>query len=539
MRRILGCVAALLMLGTAGAQAETPPDMLVIAREISSIADWDPAVSQILDVNEINNDIYDRLVGFDPRDPKDLTGALAESWQVSEDGTSITFKMRPGVTFHSGNPVTANDVVYSFRRLLLLDREPSASMRAMGFTKENIDAGLSAPDEATFVLKPPLKLAPSFVLNLVSSSPFAIVDSVLVQENEKDGDFGSAWLSNRSGGEDSAGSGPFEIATYRAGDLVMLERNDSYWRFAPTMRRVIFRHVPEAGTQRLLLESGDVDVAFNITAADAEAMKARDDVKMEFHPSRRLLYFGFNTAVKPFDDPRVTKAMKYLIDYEGLEKTIMKNLGTVQQGIIAEPFLGATKERPFKLDVERAKALLAEAGLADGFSFTFTAYNRKPEMDLATSFQATAAQAGVAVNVVNLPVSQTIPLYRDRKLEALQLSYSGGYGDPHATASKLAFNPAALPGADPDAAWPSELSWRLGWAPKELSEKVLQASQELDEGKRAALYAEIQKLAWDTSPFAILFQATQALGMRSDVSGYAYGARGADVSFAAVAKTRQ
>ncbi|PZO76171.1 MAG: ABC transporter substrate-binding protein, partial [Mesorhizobium amorphae] len=343
----------------------------------------------------------------------------------------------------------------------------------------------------------------------------------------------------RSGGEDSAGSGPFKIATYRAGDLVMLERNDSYWRFAPTMRRVIFRHVPEAGTQRLLLESGDVDVAFNITAADAEAMKARDDVKMEFHPSRRLLYFGFNTAVKPFDDPRVTKAMKYLIDYEGLEKTIMKNLGTVQQGIIAEPFLGATKERPFKLDVERAKALLAEAGLADGFSFTFTAYNRKPEMDLATSFQATAAQAGVAVNVVNLPVSQTIPLYRDRKLEALQLSYSGGYGDPHATASKLAFNPAALPGADPDAAWPSELSWRLGWAPKELSEKVLQASQELDEGKRAALYAEIQKLAWDTSPFAILFQATQALGMRSDVSGYAYGARGADVSFAAVAKTRQ
>ncbi|PZO79461.1 MAG: ABC transporter substrate-binding protein, partial [Mesorhizobium amorphae] len=186
------------MLGTAGAQAETPPDMLVIAREISSIADWDPAVSQILDVNEINNDIYDRLVGFDPRDPKDLTGALAESWQVSEDGTSITFKMRPGVTFHSGNPVTANDVVYSFRRLLLLDREPSASMRAMGFTKENIDAGLSAPDEATFVLKPPLKLAPSFVLNLVSSSPFAIVDSVLVQENEKNGDFGSAWLSNRS-----------------------------------------------------------------------------------------------------------------------------------------------------------------------------------------------------------------------------------------------------------------------------------------------------------------------------------------------------
>ncbi|HEV7415306.1 ABC transporter substrate-binding protein [Tianweitania sediminis] len=520
------------------AYAATPADTLVIVREISSIADWDPAVSQILDVNEINNDVYERLVGFDPRNPKELIGTLAESWTVAEDGSSITFKIRPDVKFHSGNPVTAQDVLFSFRRLMLLGREPSASMRAMGFTADNLDAGLQAPDDLTFVLKPPLKLAPSFVINLVSSSPFAIVDSELVKSHEKDGDFGSAWLSSRSSAADSAGSGPFKISTYRAGDLLILDRNDEYWQFTPSMRRVMFRHVPEAGTQRLLLENGDADVAFNITASDAEAMANSKDVRVDFHPSRRLLYFGFNTAKEPFDDPRVTKAMKYLIDYEGLEKTIMKNLGTIQQGFIAQPFLGATDERPFKLDVEKAKALLAEAGLSDGFSFTFTAYNRKPEMDLATSFQATAAQAGVKVNIVNMPVSQTIPLYRDRKLEALQLSYSGGYGDPHATASKFAFNPGALPGADPAAQWPSELSWRLGWAPKELSELTVQASQELDEAKRAELYAEMQKKAWEISPFAILFQATQALGMRADVQGYSYGARGADISFAAVTKNR-
>lgn len=541
MRKMLMGAAAVLALVPAAlvpVHAATPEDTLVIAREISSIADWDPAVSQILDVNEINNDIFDRLVGFDRRDPGELVGTLAESWTVSDDGSEITFVIRPGVTFHSGNPVTAADVLYSFQRLMLLGREPSSSMRAMGFTEDNLDTGLTTPDDMTFVLRPPTKLAPSFVLNLISSSPFAIVDSELVKANEQDGDFGSAWLSNRGAGQESAGTGPFKIATYRAGDIVMLERNDDFWQFTPTMRRVIFRHVPEAGTQRLLIESGDADVAFNLTATDAEAMESVDGVKVEYHPSRRLLYFGFNTAMEPFDDPRVTKAMKYLIDYEGLESTIMKNIGTVNQGFIARPFIGSTEETPFTFDADKAKELLAEAGLEDGFTFTFQAYNRKPEMDLATSFQATAAQAGVTVNIVNAPPSQTIPLYRDRQLQALQLSYYGGYGDPHATASKFAFNPAAMPGADPESAWPSELSWRLGWAPQEMSVLTQQAVEETDETRREEMYEELQRMGWEESPFAMLFQATQVLGMRSDIEGYAYGARGADVSFAAVTKNR-
>lgn len=538
MRNLLMGVAALAVMtaGVAPGFAKTPEDTLIIAREISSIADWDPAVSQILDVNEINNDVYERLMGFDPRDPKELQPILAESYTISEDGSTITFKVRENVRFHSGNPVTAQDVLYSFRRLLLLGREPSSSMRALGFTKENLDAGISAPDDKTFVLKPALRLAPSFVINLLSSSAFAVVDSKLVQEHEKDGDFGSAWLSNRANSAPSAGSGPFKIDTFRAGDLVILSRNDDYWQFTPNMKRVMFRHVPEAGTQRLLVQSGDADLAFNITSADAEDLSKIDGVAVDYFASRRLLYFGFNTAVEPFDDPRVTKAMRYLIDYKGLEQTIMKNIGTINQGFIAEPFLGHLTEQPFELDVDKAKALLAEAGLENGFSFTFTAYNRKPEMDLATSFQATAATAGVTVNIVNMPVSQTIPLYRDRKLEALQLSYSGGYPDPHSTTSKFAFNPAALPGADPNSEWPSELSWRLNWAPKELTAATMLAAQELDVKKREQMYWDIQRQAWEESPFAFMFQATQPIARRANVKDFRYGARGAEISFAAVSK---
>lgn len=538
MRRLLRTSLAIVALSVVSpaAMAATPDDTLVIVREISSISEWDPAVSQILDVTEINNDIYERLVGFDSRNPEELQPILAESWEVSEDGRTITFKIREGVTFHSGNPFTANDVLYSFRRLLLIGREPSASMVQLGYTAENIDETLSVPDDMTFVMHLPEAISPSLVINMLSAAAFAIVDSELVKEHEVDGDFGSTWLSNRASGAPSAASGPFMIQTYRPAELVMLQRNDSYWQFTPEMARVIFRHVPEAGTQRLLLEQGDADVAFNLTATDAAAIENSDGVKVEYFPSRRILYFGFNTLFEPFDDPRVTKAMRYLVDYQGLADTVMKNIAVVHQSFIPKGWMGSLEETPFSLNVEKAKEILAEAGYPDGFEFTFSAYNRKPEMDLATSFQATAALAGVKVNVVNMPVSQIIPMYRDQQLQALQLSFSGGYADPHATTSKFTLNPGALPGADPDSKWPSEMSYRLGWYPEELSIKTMDAARELDVEKRRQMYEELQRAAWEESPFIHMFQVVQALGMRENINGYVYGARGADVSFAAVTK---
>jgi peptide/nickel transport system substrate-binding protein len=316
----------------------------------------------------------------------------------------------------------------------------------------------------------------------------------------------------------------------------MLERNPNYWRFQVPMARVMIRHVPEAGTQRLLLERGDTDIAFNLISQDVEALRSVPGVKVQEYPSRRIQYFGFNTAVKPFDDPRVREAMKYLIDYDGLAATTMKGLGTVHQTFIPTGWLGSLNEKPFKLDIDRAKALLKEAGLPDGFSFRLLAYNRMPEIDLATAFQATAAKAGVKIEVVTMPGSQVIPLYRDRKLDALLLSYYGPYADPHATASKFAFNPAALPEADPNAKWPSELTWRLGWAPKDLTQMVADASKELDEKRRVERYHEIQRLYWKTSPFAQIFQATAALGMRDSVKGYQSGTRGPDTTLANVSK---
>jgi peptide/nickel transport system substrate-binding protein len=532
-----GTLAAVGLAGPAAVGAATPSDALVIAREISSIAEWDPAVSQILDTQEINGDIYDRLVGFDPRKPGgELGPMIAESWTVTPDGTQFVFRIRRGVRFHSGNTLTANDVAYTFKRVVSLDREPATNLLQIGITRDSVDTAVRAMDDTTLVLTLPDSYATSYILGLLSSNYLGIVDSKLLQANEQGGDFGSRWLSRRTGQETSAGSGPFRIATYRASDVVVLERHDAYWRFKPPLRRVIFRHVPESGAQRLLLERGDADMAFNLTTQDIEALKGRTGVKVESFPSRRVLYFGFNMLNKPFDDARVRRAMKHLIDYEGFEATLMKGLGTVHQTFIPSGNLGASKERPFRYDVARARALLAEAGLQQGFSFRLHVANRRPESDMATAFQASAAQAGVKVDVITTPPSQLIPMYRERKTEALILSFFGPYGDPHATANKFAFNPGALPGADRNKPYPAELTWRLGWFPTELSKQVIAASRESDPKKRAAMYTAIQKTYWEESPFAQMFQAIQAIGMRTGVTDYRYGNRGADTSFSFTSK---
>jgi len=153
---------------------------------------------------------------------------LAERWEVTPNGQQITFHMRAGVRFHSGNAVTAHDVAYSFKRLLLLGREPSSGIRQLGFTPENIDANARADGDTRFILTLEARYATSYVLALLSSTSFSILDAKLLQANVEGGDFGSKWVSRRTGAEPSAGSGAYRIQTYRASDLLVLERNDNY-----------------------------------------------------------------------------------------------------------------------------------------------------------------------------------------------------------------------------------------------------------------------------------------------------------------------
>lgn len=200
MTRLMGTAALGLALGltTLPAMAATPDNMLVIANRIDDITTLDPAQSFEFAGSDVLRNVYGKLVNFDPENlDAGYQPDLAESWTVSEDGRTITFTMREGVKFQSGNPVRAEDVAFSLKRVVLLDKTPSFIITQFGFTPENIDETIVV-DGNTVSITTDKRYATSFVLNCLTATIGAIVDEKTVMANEVDGDMGNTWLATNS-----------------------------------------------------------------------------------------------------------------------------------------------------------------------------------------------------------------------------------------------------------------------------------------------------------------------------------------------------
>ncbi|HMB48011.1 MAG TPA: ABC transporter substrate-binding protein, partial [Afifellaceae bacterium] len=256
---VLSIAATVITVPGMQAWAATPPNMLVIANRIDDITTLDPAESFEFAGSDVSRNVYGKLVNFDPLNlDAGYEPDLAESWTVSDDGRTITFTMREGVKFHSGNPVTAEDAEFSLRRAVLLNKTPSFILTQFGFTADNVEDTIVAEGN-TLKIVTDKKYATSFVLNCLTATIGGIVDKKLVMEHEKDGDMGNEWLKTNS-----AGSGAYKVVSWKPSESVTLEANEDFYKGAPAMKRVIVRHIQESATQRLLLEKGDVDVARNL-----------------------------------------------------------------------------------------------------------------------------------------------------------------------------------------------------------------------------------------------------------------------------------
>lgn len=197
---------------------------------------------------------------------------LTESWEVSEDGKTFTFRLREDVTFHSGNPLTAKDVEYSLRRLVKMGLAPARDLTQWGLTEENVDQMVRADGESTIIVELPEVWNSNLVLYSLASFSASIVDSQLVEENIEGDDYGRTFLQ-----ANDAGSGPNSLRTWRANDLLIAEAYANYWGGAPAMTRVLLRHIPESSAQRVQIENGDIDIATRLSSADLTSLEANED----------------------------------------------------------------------------------------------------------------------------------------------------------------------------------------------------------------------------------------------------------------------
>ena len=510
----LALLAGVLMTLTPQAMAETPADTLVIAENIDDIISFDPAEAYELSGIQVLANTYDRIMRFDPADINTLVGGVAESSTVSDDGKTFTYKIRSGLTFASGNPVTAMDAAFSLQRVIKLEKTPVFLLSQLGWTKDNIDQMVTAPDGSTLVVKIGVDFAPSLVNALLSSVVGSVVDMKVAMEHEKDGDFGYNWLKTNT-----AGSGSFTLKTWKPNESVVLEANPTARGGAPTMKRVVIRHVPEPAAQRLLIEKGDTDVALNLTGDQIAGLKGNGDVVVTPSPQALLYYIGMNLKTKELQDPKVRQALRYLIDYDGIVNSIMNGGALVHQSFWASGFWAALDDNPYKLDPEKAKALLKEAGYPDGFEIALDAPNSSPFTNIAQSVQATMAQGGVKVTLVPAETKALLTKYRAREHQMLMIYWGPDYMDPHTNADGFANN---LDNGD-EAKKGKPLAWRNAWYDEAVNKMTADAVQERDEAKRKQMYLDLQKKVLDDGSYAIMFQETKQVATRSNVKNFIFG----------------
>ena len=522
--RILAAGAALAAVIAANpALSATPADTLVEAWAIDDIITLDPAESFEISPAEVLGNAYDRLIQLDISDTSKVIPAAAESWTVSDDGLTYTFKLRKDAKFASGNPLTAADVAYTFERGVRLDKAPAFILTQFGLTGENVTEKAKAVDETTFVLTVDKPYAPSFVLNCLTATVGSIVDKKLLEEHaakvtpsddyKYDTDYGNAWLKTGY-----AGSGPFKIRDWRANEVVVLERNDNYYGEKAKLARVFYRHVKESATQRLMLESGDVDVARNLEPGDYEAVQKNDKLQTVNAPKGTVYYISLNQKNAELAKPEVREAFKYLIDYDAIGATLIKGIGEVRQTYQAKGVLGSLDANPYKLDIEKAKELLAKAGLKDGLSITFDVRNTQPVTGIAESFQQSAAKAGINISIIPGDGKQTLTKYRARNHDLYIGQWGMDYWDPNSNAEAFTSNPD-----NGDDASNKTLAWRNAWAIPELTQQTQAALLERDGDKRADEYKKLQQEALDQSPFVMLFQQVEVAGVAGTVKGFKLG----------------
>jgi len=503
--------------------AATPDDTLVQAMAIDDIISLDPAEVFEFTSTELIDNSYALLVRFNPDDPASVINELAQDWSVSDDRLTYRFHLREGVKFASGNPVSAHDVAFSFERVVKLNKSPAFLLTQFGLTPENVASKARAVDDLTFELTVDKPYAPSFVMSVMTSSVTAVVDKKLVEEKAEkvepsdtypyETDFGTAYL--RDG---YAGAGVYKIMNWRANEAVVLEANENFFGEAPKLKRVIYRHMRESAGQRLALQAGDVDVARTLEPGDLDAVSDREGIILTSSPKTRINYLSLNQKNEILSQPKVREALKYLVDYEGLEATIIKGIGMTHQNFLPLGQLGALEENPYSLNIEKAKELLKEAGYENGFNISMDVATGQPQMGIAESMQQTFAQAGIKLEILSGDSRQILTKCRARLHDICFSRWGSDYNDPHSNTSVFAANPD-----NSDDATVKTVAWRSGWDIPELTKQTEAALLEVDTAKRAELYEDIQRQVLADGPYVVILQQIEVAAHSSRVKDYALG----------------
>ena len=333
-------------------KSEDAKDQTIVWGRGSDSKGLDPGVEEDGESIKVCDNIYEPLVTYDSDKPV-IVPCLAETWDISDDGTKYVFHLRKGITFHDGSPLDADAVVFSIKRQFTGAKYKYWLSMNMG----SMVADVVAKDENTveFQLKHPSGL----FLHYCTMHFMYVVSPTAVEK------YGENYGRSNS---QPAGTGPFKFKSWSKNDRVILERYDDYWGEKAKAKYLIYKAIPENSVRLIALENGEIDGMNFPNPESLEDIAANPDLKLRRRVALDISYLAMNCSKKPFDDVRVRRAVNHAIDKSQLVRTMLPGMGVPAKNPIPPGLLGYNDDvEDYDYNPELARKLLADAGYPDGF----------------------------------------------------------------------------------------------------------------------------------------------------------------------------
>lgn len=474
----------------------------------SDIETLDPPFSRFQRSNETNYNIYDQFFryayndtgeGYSIYDVNTIEGEAIESWEFSDDFMTAVLTVRENQFSHTGNPVTADDIVYWFERAYGTDS--GTKFNAVTSNIETMDqVEKTGPMEVTLHFTKP---SPWFFY-LFRDQSQAPQDSVEIANHVTDDDpWASEWLA-----KNDAGSGEYYVESWEPGVQMVLKANPYYWAEPPYFKTVVLQIVPSSANRALLLQQGAVDIATDLSTDELDSLRSSEGVKVLSIPTRNQMIMGLNVTQPPFDNVLVRQALSYAVPYNAIVEGVFKGRAKVSEGPIpVDGQLHDSSLWPYTEDLEKAKSLLEEAGVGEGFEFTLDITEGVPVQEqIAILLQEAFGKIGVTMSI-NKQTSAAFAEGLGQLTHQAWMRDLLWYVDDPGYTGVLFWQTGAV------------INW-TGYSNPDMDEVIDQLVIILDPDEKKELATRYQEIAIGDAPALYLAEMPFEIAMRDNIEGY-------------------
>ena len=430
-----------------------------------------------------------------------LKGKLAEKWEVSPDGMVGRFTLRQGVKSNWGNELTAEDVKWTWDRKLHLSGLGPFQTGVLGITKEE-QIQVDSKYVISFHVPKPNPLLLKQMVNL--SNP--VYDATKCKQvASSDDPWAHKFLENNT-----AGFGPYVVSQLTRGQQAVFKARTDYYRGKPYMDTVIFKEVPTSATRLSLLQGGSVDIAQFLQPLEYITLTKAPGVKVDAVPASFAIWIELNAKIKPFDNVKVRQALNYALPRDEILKTVYQSLADKQTGCIPKIYPDFTdKFWNYDTDLDKAKALLSEAGMAQGFNSVLSYNAGDPVQEpIAILYQTSLRKIGVEITLNKVPAATFYDFVTKREQPMLFYLDSPWVPEP-GYSTQLYFNSKSYVDYS-------------NYVNPEVDQLIKSGLETLDPNTRLETYTKVQQIVMSEAPWGFIAWPRYVLARRANLKGFTY-----------------